>query len=1067
MQNRLLIIGFVFFITLSLNTFAQKTVVYNNPDVIYNEALNLYNKEKYTDAQQYFRKALDVKNKNFIFDRSDAEYYHARCAMFLFHRNADYLIRKFISKHPESRYYQEAIFEMAKFQYQKKKYRKAYKWFSQVDKYLLTDEQLVEYNFKYGYSLYTKSKLDKASFHFYEIIDSTESEYNSPAIYYYGHICYEQKKYETALMQFKKLEEDDLFAPIVPYYISQILYIQGKYDDIISYAPSLIDEVSEKRYPEIARILGEAYYKKERYKEAIPYLEIYRDKGLDYDRDDKYELAYSYYKTGNYKDAIKNFKGVLYPKDELTQKAYIAMADCFLKTDNKAGARTAFYEASKLDFDKKTSVDAMFNYAKLSYELSDSPFNDAIKAFTEFINKYPESPRTDEAYTYLSKVYLTTKNYQAAIESYEQIKNISKDVEIAYQRITFFRGIELFKNRGYGGAIQNFNKSINNSSFDKTIKARAWYWKAQSYYKIRRYNDAEKAYNKFITTPGAYLLTEYMNAHYDLGYCYFKQKDYKSAANWFRKYSDMNSDKTSETINDANIRIGDCLFMQKKYQFAVDFYEKAIEINKRNTDYALFQKGFSLGLLKDYNNKIIVLSQIVNDYSKSIYCDDAVYEIGNSYFALENNDMAITTFTQLVDDYPESPYIPKTYLKLGLLYVNKDQPEEALAVYKAVTEKYPNSPQAKPAVDLIKNIYTNDLSDADGFIKYTKEADINVNITEAQEDSLNYRTAEKLYMKGDCDKSKELFANYINKFTKGKYLLNANFYKAECNFQAGEESEALESYSYVASQEKSEFTEEALVKATRIAYTQGKYKEAIELYKKLVKVADNKSNVAKANIGIMRSYYNLKDYGNTVKASINVLKDPEISDNMYREAHYTIARSFYEKKDFKGAFDEYQLLAEDVTTNEGAEAKFRLAEIYMKNGEIEDAEAEINDFRTQNASNKYWLAKAYILWAEIFKAKNDYFYATATLQSIIDNYGNKTDGIVDEATNKLVSFEDEMEADEDLNDAVDEDILKEINEIDNLIDDDTKVEKKEEPTVVGTEEEPKEDTKSEPKTEVE
>jgi len=1060
MQNRLLIIGFVFLISLSFNTFAQKTIVYNNPNVIYNEALNLYNKEKYTDAQQYFSKALEIKNKDFFFDRANAEYYHARCAMFLFNRDADYLIRKFISKHPESRFHQEAIFEMARFQYQKKKYRKAYKWFAQVDKYLLTNEQLIEYNFKYGYSLYIKSKLDEASFHFYEIIDSTESEYNSPAIYYYGHICYEQKKYETALIQFKKLVDDDLFAPIVPYYITQILYIQSKYDDIISYAPGLIDAVSEKRYPEIARILGEAYYKKERYKEAIPYLEIYRDKGLDYGRDDKYELAYSYYKTGNYENAIKNFKGVLYPKDELAQKAYIAMADCFLKTNDKPGARTAFYEASKINVDKKTSIDAMFNYAKLSYELSDSPFNDAIKAFTAFIKKYPESPRTDEAYVYLSKVYLTTKNYQAAIESYEQIKNITKEIEIAYQRITFFRGIELLKNRGYRAAIQNFNKSINNSSFDKTIKARAWYWKAQSYYKLKRYNDAESSYNKFITTPGAYLLPEYMNAHYDLGYCYFKQKDYKNSANWFRKFSDMNSDKTSEMMNDANIRIGDCLFMQKKYQFAVDFYNKAIEINKRNTDYALFQKGFSLGLLKDYNNKIIVLSTLINDYSKSIYCDDAVYEIGNSYFAMENNDMAISTFTQLVDDYPSSPYIPKTYLKLGLLYLNKDQPEAALAAYKAVTEKYPNSPQAKPAVDLIKNIYTNDLADVDGFIKYTKDADININITETQEDSLTYRTAEKLYMRGDYDKSKELFANYINKFPKGKYLLNANFYKAECNFQAGEESEALESYTYVASQEKSEFTEEALLKATNIAYTQGKYKEAINLYKKLIKYADNKSNIAKANVGIMRSYYNLKDYDNSVKSAINVLKNPDISDNMYREAHYTIACSFYKKKNYKAAFDEYQLLAEDVTTNEGAEAKYRLAEIYMKNGELDDAEAEINDFRTQNTSNKYWLAKAYILWADIFKAKNDYFYATATLQSIIDNYGNKSDGIVEEATNKLVSFEDEMEEDEDLDEAASENVLQEINEIDNLIDDDSTIKKEEKkPTVLGTEKKPNEEPK--------
>ncbi len=1044
MQNKLFYSSFLAFILLISNVLAQKTLIYNNPEALYKEALNLYNKEKYTDAQQIFEKLIKLDENNYSFSRSDAEYYNASCAMFLFNRDADYLTQNFLAKYSENRHYQKAIFEMGKFQFQKTKYPKAYKYFLQVDKKQLPNTDKIEFYFKYAYSAYFTEHLDTASLYFYEIVDSAESEYNPSAIYYYGHICYKQKKYETALMQFKKLQDDELFAPIVPYYITQILYIQQKYNEIIGYAPTFIDSVSEKRYPEIARILGEAYYKKDMYTEAIPYLEIYRDKGLDFGRDDQYELAYSYYKTNNFELAINNFKNVLSPKDELAQKAYIAMADCYLQINDKFGARTSFYEASNLDFDKNVSEKAMFNYAKLSYELSDSPFNDAIQAFTQFVYRYPNSEYTDQAYSYLSKVYLTTKNYQAAIEAYEQIKNITKDIEIAYQRITFFRGLELFINTSYNGAIQNFDKSINNSNFDNIIRARAYYWRAQAYYNTKRYDDAINSYNKFITTSGAYLLNEYNNAHYDLGYCFFKQKDYKTASNWFRKYVDMSTDKTSKTINDADIRIGDCFFMDKKYEFAVDYYEKAIELNKINTDYALFQKGFSLGLLKDYNSKIIVLTKLTDDFTKSNYCDDAVFEIGNSYFALENNDMAITTFTNLIYDYPESPYIPKTYLKLGLLYVNTDQPEKALEVYKTVTQKYPNSEESKPAIDLIKNIYTNDLSDADGFIKYTQETNINVTISEIEADSLSYRTAEKLYMKGDCDKSKVLFANYISKYPNGKFLLNANFYKAECNLKAGETDEALKSYSYIANKEKTEFTEEALVKASNIAYTQKNYDEAISLYKKLEQIADNKSNITNATLGIMNCLFDKKDYTNAAKAAINVLKNTNINETNSRLAHYVIASSMYNQNDFTGAFDEYQMLAEDMTTDQGSEAKYRLAEINFKNGKLNDAEAEINSFRTSNSSNKYWLAKAYILWADIFNAKKDNFYATATLQSIIDNYNNKTDGIIDEATLKLVKFQDQVDEEEEIKTSENKDVVKELNELDKLIDKEKEIEKENE-----------------------
>ena len=42
--------------------------------------------------------------------------------------------------------------------------------------------------------------------------------------------------------------------------------------------------------------------------------------------------------------------------------------------------------------------DALFSYAKLAFELSYNPLDDAITAFQRYLDKYPNSIRRDEAY---------------------------------------------------------------------------------------------------------------------------------------------------------------------------------------------------------------------------------------------------------------------------------------------------------------------------------------------------------------------------------------------------------------------------------------------------------------------------------------------------------------------------------------------------------------------------------------------------------------------------------------------------------------------------------------------
>ena len=149
-----------------------------------------------------------------------------------------------------------------------------------------------------------------------------------------------------------------------------------------------IDSVTEKRKGEFANI-GDSYYKSQDYNKAIDYYKVFK-KYAKADRESNYQVAFSYYKLGNFEKAISLFSRVVYKSDVLSQTSYYHMADAYLRLNEKDYARNAFQEASKLDFDEEIKRNSLFNYAKLAFELSYNPYDEAINAFHEF-ESYPDT----------------------------------------------------------------------------------------------------------------------------------------------------------------------------------------------------------------------------------------------------------------------------------------------------------------------------------------------------------------------------------------------------------------------------------------------------------------------------------------------------------------------------------------------------------------------------------------------------------------------------------------------------------------------------------------------------
>ena len=119
---------------------------------------------------------------------------------------------------------------------------------------------------------------------------------------------------------------------------------------------------------------------------------------------------------------------------------------------------------------------------------------------------------------------------------------------------------------------------------------------------------------------------------------------------------------------------------------------------------------------------------------------------------------------------------------------------------------------------------------------------------------------------------------------------------------------------------------------------------------------------------------------------------------MVREARFQKAKALLALNKLDQAFDQFAAVAESVKSLEGAESKYRMAEILFTKANYDKAEQEVFSFAEKNTPHQYWMAKSFILLAQIYVQKNDLFQAKATLQSVIDGYANSSDGIIDAAS---------------------------------------------------------------------
>ena len=873
-------------------------------------------------------------------------------------------------------------------------YAKVLGGMQEVDPDMLAGKERDDLILAYALSMIEEERYEEAAVQL-GILNLISDCYDNEVAFYTAYTDYKGQRYEAAEQGFAKTQNVAAYHRPSRYYLAEIMLQTKGYVEAEKMAADYIDKFQNDEYTlEMTRVQGEALYAQKRYLQAAVVLEEYLAYAEKPKREALYQLGMSHFNTGEHLRAPELFAMVSDGDDAIAQSAQLHAGLSYLALNDKNKARLCFERAASMTAVPNLRERAMYNYTVCMYETSYSGFGESVSILERFLNEFPRSVYTDRVHSYLVETYMSTKNYEAALQSIAKIQQPSNTILKAKQQLLYKAGTEAFAGGDLKGALSKLNESLKVGDYDRQTGADALFWRGEVYFREGNYRQASRDYAQYLNLTGDRKGRTYGLALYGLGYTHFIQKNYQDAFKQFDRL--MLSQSVSlgavdkATLADAHMRIGDCYFYARKYNAAEEAYNKAVATEPSMADYAVYQKAFTQGLSGRYDDKIGTLTYLIETYPHSDYLDDALYEKGRAYVQLEKSTQAITTFEQLTEQYPQSQYAPIAGNEIALLHYQNDRVRAAIQSYKAVIANYPSSEQAKVAMRDLKSLYVEE-NMVDSYVEYASQTKGMVAVDVSEHDSLSYKAAEMAYARGDAKAATEGFTKYLSQFPEGAYTTDAQYYLGCIYYKSNNYTQAKDLLSQVTARRTSKYCEEATRMLADLAYNNKDYEFAIETYGSLIAITGNPTTKLHAQVHRLRSAWTISNYEIIVKETAAVLANSKLEPETVTELRYYRAKAYLIQKKNEGAIEDLRILAKDTRNVYGAEAKYQLAQIYYNIRQYDNAEKEVLDYINVSTPHSYWLARSFVLLADVYMKSEKYIEAKQYLISLKQSYQVKDD----------------------------------------------------------------------------
>lgn len=847
----------------------------------------------------------------------------------------------------------------------------------------LSNTEIADAKFELAYCYFNNHQFAQADT-LLSIMKEVPGKYYSPGNYYYGLLAYTRGEYAAALKSFARIRDEKIYQPVVPYYMAEIYYFKGDRDTALAEALRLLQPGVQSFYEnELHLLAAQCLFEAGRFGDALPYFEYYYSHTEKLRKEELYEMGYAYYRVNEWANAIAKFKPLSVAQDSLGQAAMYLLGDCYLKTNDKSGARNAFGICAEMPYNPGQREAALLLHAKLCYETG---YPDAaMRSLNSLIQDFPNSGYIASARLLQSQLYLETNNYK---EAYEALSNTSKDdVDFGriHQRAAYGYGLKQMQ----AGRLDDANRLLSESLEENATPAytaAAHFWKAEIAYRQSRYDSTVFYDNAFLKSAASNQAQQVSStatrahASSTMGYALMQLRNFSEAQ---KAFANARKEGNSSTAANASLREADAYFMQKEFALAATIYAALSTGNGSDADYARLQSAIIAGLRGDNAGKLKLLSIIMNTVPPSAYAAEARYEMGLTQIAMGSYDEALATLSPLTTDKQEEEFAPKALLKIGNLQQQLNKDDQALETFRKLIHDFPASSERSDALAATKRIFI-EKNQPEAYIALLKE--FNLPLASDQEmDTAFYNAAELQYASMNWNDAAAAFRRYLNQFPAGIKASKARFYLANSLYNAKSYAAARQSYDSLLQQSWNSFSEESAQRAAELAMADTAWSDANRYFGLLAEHAGSDEIRSRAFAGLMRSATRMNDPSAAARFSDTLLRCANVAPGLRDEATLNILRQHLMQGDSSGLDTLLQPLTKSDNAAVASEAGYRLAQSFFAAGKLKEAETEASANIKRSSGFELWLVKTYLLLGDISISKKDYFNARATFQSVARN----------------------------------------------------------------------------------
>lgn len=720
-----------------------------------------------------------------------------------------------------------------------------------------------------------------------------------------------------------------------------------------------------------------------------------------------YLNGYVRYAEGDYREAIPFFEAVE-QSHEYHRSAPVYAADCYLCSDHPdralrmARAYREEYPTGELAQEAlRIEGEALYdtgNYAEAIQRLqtyseaADSPKHKALYKLGMALYKQRDYSRAaavlsnsagsqqdamaQNAWLHSGLSYIACQQKRQAGIAFQQASEMTFDSRVREEALyNYALTLHDGATAGFGENVQAFERFLNQfpqSQYRGSVSRHL----TEVYFTTKNYPAALASINK-IQNPSREILAAKQKVLYNLGVQSYQQGDMKAATDYMtRSYEAKAQPEPLLWRGKAAYRLGRYSAAEKDLKQYLS-RTGALTSNKSIAHYTL---GYTYFKQQKYADAASQFRQC--DTSGSLGAD-ALNRLADCQFANRDYDAAYATYDQarrtdpthgdysllqqalisglrgnynqklrllgqLGTSYSSSSLAAEALFEQGRTYVQGGDYDRASAAFRQLAEDYPESAQARQVGNELGMIYSNK-GDTEMAVKsYRSVIETYPNTAEAQTAVANLR--DLLSASGRIDELQTLAQ------------------------QAGQP---------LSTQEMDSLTADAALRAM----SEGQYDKARNLYLRLETQTASPSTRLLALEGQLDCAVRTDDKQALVSTSTRLL-DPTLKTPTETALHARLlrAQSYMAVGKADSAVADYQVLASDPQTVEGAQASVELAQYAYDTKQYESAETLLTRFTDTGTPHTYWLARGFVLLSDVYAATGRAIEARQYLLSLRSNY---------------------------------------------------------------------------------